>query len=128
MSRVFVVQEPIVKRHGRPARRFSLAPAEEFGELVFLLDWSETRGLGANGGTTEAVILWKIRERMEGFDADQDYILMTGNWTAMAMAVALALEMSGGYVRCLQWDRDDGYRTVTIDMNVPPPNGDPHSN
>lgn len=119
-SRVYVVQEPIAKRHGRPARRFSLAPAEAYGELRFVLDWSDTRGLGDSGGKVEREILWKIRRAMDDYTED-DYILMTGNWTAMALAVAIALEVTGGRVRCLQWDKDDGYKVVVIDINAPPP-------
>lgn len=122
MSKVFVVQEPITRRHGRASRTYSLAPAEKFGTLVFVLDWSELQGLGRGGGEAEAEVLWKIRHRLEGYCPDHDYILMTGNWFAMALTVSVALEMTGGKVRCLQWDKVVGkYQVLPIDINAPPP-------
>ncbi len=124
IRKVFVVQEPGIRRHGRVGRRYSLKPAEKFGALIFLLDWSETQDLGTEVGA-ETNVLWKIRHRLEGFHADRDFILMTGDWTAMALAVAVALEMSEGKINCLQWDKDDrDYRVIPIDINAaPPPEG-----
>ncbi len=123
-GKVFVVQEPMTRMHGRVRRTYSLAPAEEFGALVFVLDWSETRDLGKGDGAAETEVLWKIRQRLEGYCPDEDYILMTGDWFAMALTVSVALEMTGGRARCLQWDKVDGkYRVLVIDINAPPPQG-----
>lgn len=116
-SRVFVVQEPIALRNNRPSPRFSLDPAKEFGELVFLLDWSEIKGSMSG---VESEVMWKLRERLAGF-CDDDYILMTGDWGAMALSCMIAAEINDGRARCLQWEQNARkYRVVELDMNSPP--------
>jgi hypothetical protein len=117
MSKVYVVQDPMIMRDGRPERRFSLVPAEEYGELVFLLGWNDTRGLGIKPGA-ERRLYRTLRYNLRDFN-DSDYLLMTGNWTAMAMAVVCALEHTRGFVSCLQWDQEDReYRVIAIDVNL----------
>lgn len=113
---VYVVQEPMVMRNGRPSKRFDMTPAERFGEVRILLDWSDTRSLAGK----EAEVMWTLRERLADF-SDQDYVLMTGDWTAMALAVSLALEINDGRAKCLQWNRDDReYSIICIDLNAQP--------
>jgi hypothetical protein len=110
-------------RHGNVSRRFDLSPAEEYGKIHFLLSWNDTKDLDASA------LLWMIRDRLnEQVFTRGDYILMTGDWTAMALTVHLALEATEGYVQCLQWDkRERKYHIVEIDMNAPPPDpGNPY--
>jgi hypothetical protein len=107
-------------RHGRPAARFDLSPAEEFGQTVFLLDWSDTRSTMCG---KESEVLWMLRERLADF-CDEDYLLMTGDWTAMALAVTLALEINDGRAKCLQWNRGNrAYDVVKLDLNAQPLSG-----
>ena len=114
---VYVVQEPVVMRDGRQERRFSMAPAAKFGELVYLLGWNDTRDLGRTPGR-ERELFRTLRYKLKDFN-EMDYLLMTGNWTAMAMAVICALELTRGFVNCLQWDNPDReYRVVCLDVNV----------
>lgn len=116
-SRVFVVQEPMMLLNNRLTPRFSLDPAREFGELVFLLNWSEIKGSMAG---VESDVLWKLRERLNGF-SDNDYILMTGDWGAMALSCMIAAEKNDGRARCLQWEQTARcYRVVELDLNSPP--------
>jgi hypothetical protein len=116
-ARVIVVQEPLAMRNGRPAPRFDLTPAKKFGDVEFLLDWSETTDLRGK----EAELIQKLRQRLDGF-SDRDYILFSGDWAAMALAVTLALEINDGRAKCLQWDRDTReYRILQLDLHQPPP-------
>lgn len=119
-GKVYVVQEPMVMRNGSPVRRFSMEPAEAFGEVIFVLNWTDTIGLGLTPGS-ENKLLWMLRRRLEEF-TDKDYLLMTGNWTAMAMAVFVVLERTAGFLNCLQWDREESeYRVIEFDMNLDEP-------
>ena len=117
MSKVYVVQEPMMIRHGRPALRYSLDPAKVFGEIIFLLDWSDTKGLGVEKDKP-LEILDKLWHRLKDYQ-NGDYMLMTGNWTAMALAVHVALEVNDGQVTCLQWDSADSeYRVIELDTGT----------
>lgn len=119
-SRVFVVQEPL--RHsaavGGVRPLFDLAPANKFGEIVICLDWSDTRH-----GFECDDLLWKLREALQGFD-DDDYLLMTGNPTAMALAALVASEINDGRIRLLVWTKEGPhsghYRVADIDLNAQP--------
>ena len=118
--RVFVVQDPL--RHsvapGGTRPKFDLTPAKEFGELTFCLDWADTRH-----GFDCDQLLWKLRAALRGFTAD-DFLLMTGNPTAMALAAIVAAENSGGRLRLLVWTKEgpsEGYYNVCdIDINAQP--------
>ena len=118
-SKVFVVQEPMMMREGQPHPRFSLDPAREFGELVIVLAWSDTKKLKEGG---ERDIRWKIRHTLEDFTED-DFILMTGDWSAMALVVHDAL-LHCDVVKLLQWDgKEREYHIITIDQKEGPPSG-----
>lgn len=119
MSKVYVVQEPLQMRNGRPGKRYSMKPAEEYGEIVILLDWSDTRDMTESGSADD--VLWMIRSRMSEFNHKSDYVLLTGSWVAMSLAIYVAGEKGDGTVRCLQWDRDlASYRVITVDFYAPP--------
>jgi hypothetical protein len=123
--RVFVVQEPLVFRHGKLKPKIDLSPANEFGKIVFLLDWSDTKDL-----IDTDKIIWMLRDRFAEHEfGPEDYVLLIGDWTAMALAVTIALEETDGQIRCLQWDRKDGeYKVINIDLDAPPPDVDPFHN
>lgn len=113
MSRVYVIQEPLHMRHGQVSQRFDLTPAEKFGELEFVLAWNDTRRVDQDIDD----ITNKVARSLIDF-SDDDYILLTGDWCAMALSVAQALRVNGGRAKCLQWDRERrGYMVVQIDTN-----------
>ena len=106
-------------RHGSPARKFDLSPAEKFGELVFILSWNDTAAIAQNVDS----VVSKIGQRLQaqGFDPGDDYVLLTGDWVAMAATVAIALELGDwkSPVNCLQWDREARrYEVVPLDLRA----------
>lgn len=116
--RVFVVQEPLYKdsRSGEIRSKFSLEPAQEFGELVYVLNWSDPSELSAQQ------MLWKVRRELQHF-TKYDYLLMVGNPTAMALSAIIAAERTDGCFRILYWDnvKSGGlYRVETVDVNAQP--------
>lgn len=118
--RVFVVQEPLrhSKAVGGVRPLFDLSPAREYGELVTCLDWSDTRhGFDCDD------LLWKLRTALRSFGPD-DYLLMTGNPTAMALAALVANENCDGRLRLLVWTKEgptEGYyRVAEIDLHAQP--------
>lgn len=124
MSRVFVVQEPLHRspRTGDVQRIVDISPAERFGTLVYLLDWSD------NKFDSPRDIIRKLRERLADY-CDDDYLLMSGSPTAFGIAAMVAGEYNDGRVRFLHWDkqlpRHNGrgygdYKCVEIDLNGQP--------
>jgi hypothetical protein len=115
--RVFVVQEPLYKdnRSGEIRQKFSLEPAKDFGDLVYVLNWSDPSELSAQQ------MLWKVRRELETFHR-QDYLLMVGNPTAMALCAVIAAEETEGCFQLLYWDNKNGgqYRVETVDVNAQP--------
>lgn len=128
MSRVFVVQDPMFKTSsGRVRRKMDLSPAAEYGELVFILDWSDNPRINAQGH-----ILPRVRESLADY-GDDDYILLVGSFSAMVMAGLVAADINEGRVRLLEWDRDEHkYDVIELDMEsqaaqLPVPSGScPH--
>ncbi|MDX9698658.1 MAG: hypothetical protein RBT55_03710 [Rhodocyclaceae bacterium] len=100
-NRVFVVQNQ--HRWNRDNQRFEpkfdLSPAEEFGELVYLL--SPT----AAPFRPEPVIE-ELRAKLADFGPD-DHLLLVGNPVLIGFAVALAAQSNGGDVSLLQWSGKD---------------------
>jgi hypothetical protein len=116
--RVFVVQEPLYKdnRSGEIRSKFSLDPAKNFGELVYILNWSDPSELSVQQ------MVWKVRRELQGF-TEHDYLLMVGNPTAMALSAVIAAEHTGGILKLLYWDNVRGggvYRAETVDVNAQP--------
>lgn len=107
-KRVFVVQNQ--HRWNRTAQcfepKFDLSPAEEFGELSYLL--SPT----AAPFRPEPVIE-ELREKLSDF-GPEDHLLLVGNPVLIGFAVAIAAHYSGGAVSLLQWSgKDQRYINVT---------------
>lgn len=118
MAKVFVPQEPLIIRDGRASRLFSLKPAEKFGELRVVLDWSDTREAKEQGCAN--AMRWKIRAALEDIEPG-DFILMVGDFIAMSLVVYEALE-AAGRINCLQWDREERrYKVVEMDVDRMPP-------
>lgn len=109
MKRVFVVQNQ--HRWDRDKQRFEpkfdLTPAEEFGELVYLL--SPT----AAPFRSEPIIE-ELREKLADFGPG-DHLLLVGNPVLIGFATAIAAEANDGNVSLLQWSgKDQRYIAVEV--------------
>ena len=97
MARVFVVQEPV--RFNRTTqtteRKFDLRPAAAYGDIDILLD-SEAKVL--NPGP----MVHTLQRKLAHYTSD-DFILPTGNPTAIGLAVAIAAVNNQGWVNVLVW-------------------------
>lgn len=115
--RVFVTQSPPVRREGNTLRPlFDLAPAERFGELIYLAGKDDV------DEGSEASLMWGMRRKLTDFDPERDYILPIGQTVCMVVGVALALERSEGRVRIMQWDkRMKAYEVFVLDLDAQPP-------
>lgn len=87
--------------------KFNLLPAEEYGELVYLL------GPSAAPWQPRPAVL-EMREELESF-TDEDYLLLIGNPVLIGMAFALAAHYNGGCVKVLQWSGKDR-RYIAVDV------------
>lgn len=103
---VYVTQEPQA-RGGRPM--MDLSPAQEYGEMVFLLPPGPV-------ALSPAPMIRDLRRALEGFTED-DYLLALGDPVAIGAATAVAAERTGGKVRMLRWDRRD-HRYIEIKANM----------
>lgn len=95
---VYVVQNP--HRLNRETQElepmFDMAPAEEYGELVFLLSPNAKPFDAASVGE-------QLDEGLEDF-SDNDYLLLVGNPALIGMACAIAARWNEGTVNVLQWN------------------------
>ena len=104
-SRVFVVQDTSL----------NLAKATRFGELEALLPRNITITMQPDS------ILAELRRRLREFTSD-DYLLLTGDPLAIALAVTAAGAANEGIVTVLKWDRELGdYYPVRVDLYVQQP-------
>lgn len=111
MSTVYVVQEPLYR--GQP--KFSLEPARQYGTLQRLLDWEDSRV-----PFPRDQVLAKLLRGLANYTAD-DYILLAGHPVAIALATAVAAEISGGKVRLLSFNKIEGtYEEVCLDLDQLP--------
>lgn len=95
--RVFVVQNQHRWDAGlqRFVPKFDLTPAEEFGDLVYLL--SPTAAPFRPDSVIE-----ELTQKLEEYRPD-DYLLLVGNPVLIGISVAIAARASGGSVSMLQW-------------------------
>jgi hypothetical protein len=100
MSRVFVVQQPSVfDRHARKfVPKYDLAPAAAHGKLVYIL------GPGNIFKDRMEQATRQIAKVLATFSAD-DFMLAVGDPVAIAAAVLIAGQRTGGTIQLLKWDR-----------------------
>lgn len=114
---VYVVQDP--RRYNRGTGEyepvFDLTPAEEFGELRFLLS-PTAAPFDAQS------IVDDLRSGLEFFSSD-DHLLLIGNPALIGMATAVAADINEGHVHFLQWHgRKRAYVEVEVhlfDLDLP---------
>lgn len=92
--RVYVVH------HTNP--KHNIVSALEFGDCIAVLDRNdEPDPLNAQAVTN------KIKNRLQHF-APQDYLLLVGSPIAIAIASAVAAELTDGQLQLLKWDQAAG--------------------
>ena len=112
-SKVYVIQNQQVRdRASRQMKaKFDLAPAEDYGKLVYLLDASD---LPFNSGP----VIEKLRAGLAEYSSI-DYLLLIGNPCLIGWATTIAVEASGGLVRMLQW-HTQSQSYISVDAQVLP--------
>lgn len=111
MSRVFVVQRPVVRdKHSQEwLTKYDLRPAEQYGELVDVLPIDPFIPVDE--------MVSKASESLRDFDPDEDYLLAIGDPIAIAAVSIVAAEYSGR-VSILKWDkRRQSYQPFLVDIN-----------
>lgn len=111
MRKVFVVQRQLKwdDAHEQLIPKFDLTPAQEFGELVYLLGPSASP-------FSPGPVLKELREKLEGITSE-DYVLLIGNPSLIGWAVAVAASKTDNVIRMLQWcNRSHVYREVIVDL------------
>ncbi|MGZ8364801.1 MAG: hypothetical protein ACXWWG_00650 [Nitrospira sp.] len=104
--RVFVVQSQLL-RDGMP--KYDLTPAEDYGELVYLLD--STASQHRPHAVRNALV-----ERLQSF-TERDYLLPIGNPLFIGMASIVAAEFSPS-IKFLLWSgRDNQYMPVEVELD-----------
>lgn len=94
---------------GETVAVYDISPAEQFGQLVYLLPPTATPW-------ASHAILDRLWEGLQGF-RDGDYLLMIGNPVLCGLATSVAAEVNDGRVGFLQWSgRDRSYIPVVADI------------
>ena len=109
MNRVFVVQNQQRRnRHtGELEPKFDLTPAEDYGELVYLLSPS------ASPFRPEPIVS-ELQQKLIHFEQG-DYLLLVGNPVLIGLSVAIAADANDGEVSLLQWSgKEQRYIAVRV--------------
>jgi len=80
--------------------RYDLSPAEQYGELVFLLSPISTPSKSEKAIT-------ELRKKLRNF-SDDDYLLLIGNPCFIGFSCAIAADINEGRVSMLQYNGSQG--------------------
>ncbi len=111
-GRVFVVQRPAYYCRQRRGwvNKYDLTPAEEYGELIFLL----RPGNIYRDKLGDA--LEHLHEALDDYGPD-DHILAVGDPVAIAAAVLVAASKNNGQISMLKFDRQaERYDAYVVDV------------
>lgn len=111
MSTVYVVQNSLYRDgRGELVQKFDYGPAEQFGEIQFLLS-DQARPF------VLAPLITELQEKLSQF-SDADYLLLTGNPVLLGLSLAIAADANNGNVRVLQWHGKSGTYTAIEARNI----------
>jgi hypothetical protein len=97
---VYVVQE---------VKGINLLPATEFGDIEILLPQGQ---VAFSSGPTIKRLYTNLRKY-----TSEDYLLMIGDPAAIALAGAVANNISNGIIRLLKWDKQERkYFVINADL------------
>ena len=106
---VYVVQRATYREHGVLKDKYDLTPAEEFGELEYLLE-PDTKPFET------APIIDDLYAKLEDF-CDDDFVICIGNPILLALTVSIAMDCNDGRAKLLQWNGRRGtYVPVSADL------------
>ena len=110
MSRVFIVQEPMKReKDGTLVSTMDFRPALSYGELVVCLPTQMST-------LSTQPVVDALRRKLNDF-CDDDYIVGSGDPSAIAIAGAIACEMNRGRMKMLKWDKNSRkYIQVQVDL------------
>ena len=106
-SIVYIVQNHASYNHktGLMVPRFDLSPAEQFGELVFLLS-------PITVPSNPKKVIAELRKKLRDF-CDDDYLMMIGNPCLISFCAVVAADINEGRVNFLQYNGSQrAYRVV----------------
>jgi len=111
VNKVFVVhhQKRFDEKKGVLVETHDLTPASEYGKLVYLLP---------HHASPLSPDKWipVLQSGLTSYTRD-DYLLLVGNPSLIAWAAALAADESEGYLKLLQWEREEKrYQVVEADL------------
>jgi len=112
MSKVYVIQNQLMRdrKTGEMRPKFNLSAAEDYGELVFLLDSSSVPFYSPS-------IISQLQEKLKDYKPE-DSLLLIGNPCFIGWAVALAAKSTNGLVRMLQWhNQSESYILIEGDLS-----------
>ena len=111
MSTVYVVQKQMRfdKEKGELVPRFDLSSALQYGELDYLLSPSAAPWTGET-------VLPELRKKLASYTRE-DHLLLVGNPCLIGWVVAIAAQVTGGYVSLLQWHGKE-QRYINIENNI----------
>lgn len=95
----------------RGVPKFNLAPAEEFGKLIYLLNHNAQPFHSAE-------VVDALHFGLRDYQPD-DMLLLLGNPILIGWTMAIAAHYSGGILTTLQWDREmQKYLVVRGDLKT----------
>lgn len=106
MSKVYVVQDQKIWKGKDHVSKFDFSTAEEYGDLVMLLESSDNQ-------TEPERVIQKLKDTLEDYTSD-DHLLLVGNPCLIGWTTAIAATASPtGEVKMLQWSgRDRKYLPI----------------
>lgn len=99
MSKVFIVQEPLIDKTGtRPPK--DLSSLSKYGDVVFLLHRFD------RGTDNPNRILNVLKVRLKEFNSDKDYLLNLGSDPISSMLLGMAVrELKTSQLTFLKWEK-----------------------
>lgn len=109
-KKVYVVCEPTRVENGQQVKSMDITPAAKWGELVIVLQSSQSL-------IAPVPTIRTINEVLAKFD-DLDYLLPIGDPVLMCAVASIAARQNNGRIRFLKWDRRNmDYMVIQMDLN-----------
>lgn len=111
--RVFFVQKSF-RRAGKDDWELTVdpTPAKAYGDINYLLDHADVDEMSLRE------VFAKLVDGLKDFSRD-DYLVLVGNATAIAMAGIIACDLTDGCAKILHWERTTTkYVEFTMDLDV----------
>ena len=111
VGRVLAIQNQMryEREKGIYVPKFDLSPAEEYGQIKFLLSPTASP-------FNPAGVMPDLWEGLRDY-SDDDHLLLVGNPILIGWATAIAADVNDGRVRLLQWSGKDR-RYLSVDAQV----------